>query len=248
MMYCCIGKEALKTLMQRLYDMGEKGGVNFGRGVCSWLGLVGITISNAQKLTVDVFLNRLLGLEVEHQQIVFDLYIEVLEQVIRSHKLQGVYDTGIRDLGNDCFCKTPAQILYKNVKTGEATYQITVSVDRSIPWAEAEAFVKEAEEECARQQESIKCDMQHEIPVIGFYRRRGSSSKQSKDTTLLAVREKPCVFKGMPSKTLLCKAPLMAHSKSEVDRTRILAKYEKISANVAKVSVQYIHIINISVV
>lgn len=68
-----------------------------------WLSLVGLDAddlgnSDVNKGIVGKFLNRILGLEVARQQVMFDYFARYLEKTIKAAKRDGTYNQGIKNI------------------------------------------------------------------------------------------------------------------------------------------------------
>ncbi|KAM6986470.1 protein strawberry notch homolog 1 [Aplochiton taeniatus] len=114
-------------------------------------GLVGVGLINVEDksgvLTLDKdynnigkFLNRILGMEVQQQNALFQYFSDTLGAVIQEAKKNGRYDMGILDLGSgdekvrkvDC-----KKFLTPGYSTSGHVELYTVSVERGMSWEEA---------------------------------------------------------------------------------------------------------------
>ncbi|KAM9801252.1 protein strawberry notch homolog 1 [Neosynchiropus ocellatus] len=114
-------------------------------------GLVGVGLINVEDrsgaLTLDKdynnigkFLNRILGMEVQQQNALFQYFSDTLSAVIQEAKRNGRYDMGILDLGSgdekvkkvDC-----RKFLTPGYTTSGHVELFTVSVERGMSWEEA---------------------------------------------------------------------------------------------------------------
>ncbi|KAM9306500.1 protein strawberry notch homolog 1 isoform 1-T1 [Pholidichthys leucotaenia] len=114
-------------------------------------GLIGVGLINVEDrsgaLTLDKdynnigkFLNRILGMEVQQQNALFQYFSDTLTAVIQEAKKSGRYDMGILDLGSgdekvmkvDC-----RKFLTPGYTTSGHVELYTVSVERGMSWEEA---------------------------------------------------------------------------------------------------------------
>ncbi|XP_038142896.1 protein strawberry notch homolog 1 isoform X2 [Cyprinodon tularosa] len=114
-------------------------------------GLIGVGLINVEDrsgvLTLDKdynnigkFLNRILGMEVQQQNALFQYFADTLAAVIQEAKKNGRYDMGILDLGSgdekvkkvDC-----RKFLTPSYTTSGHVELHTVSVERGMSWEEA---------------------------------------------------------------------------------------------------------------
>ena len=66
---------------------------SFAQVATVWLHLVGVDIEGmVPPLTVPRFLNRLLGLQCERQNLIFQAFSDALDEIIRNAKKEGTYD------------------------------------------------------------------------------------------------------------------------------------------------------------
>ena len=81
------------------------------------------------------FLNRLLGLPLKEQNLLFDIFCATLEAVIGAARKDGKYDEGIADLsGAAVSMEAPESSLWTDPLTGAEMRSAVVSVDRGVSW------------------------------------------------------------------------------------------------------------------
>ncbi|XP_071393912.1 protein strawberry notch homolog 1 [Centroberyx affinis] len=114
-------------------------------------GLIGVGLINVEDRTstlsldkdynnIGKFLNRILGMEVQQQNALFQYFADTLGAVIQEAKRNGRYDMGILDLGSgdekvkkvDC-----KKFLTPGYTTSGHVELYTVSVERGMAWEEA---------------------------------------------------------------------------------------------------------------
>ena len=222
--------------------------VTFAVACQIWLLLVGIDRDSIAPLNVAKFFNRLLGLESRAQRALFELYVEYHDTIIRDHKRKGTYDLGIMELGSNGVCLRPPAPIHVDEKTGDKAYHLEVSVDRSVKWSEADAFVKQAQEECEAADAKISQDMQDrerrmKVPPLRPYKtpRRyigffvSINQKVGGGYSVIGVSEKPSVFEGISSTNVICLRPLTG--KNEISREYVREKFRPVDLDEAKVLV-----------
>lgn len=243
--------ESILNLVRRILRMDAEckllaTQVTFASACQIWLSLVGVDRDMNSPLHVAKFFNRLLGLESRAQRALFELYVEYHDTIIRDHKRRGTYDLGIMELGANGVCLHPPESIHVDEKTGDHAYHLEVTVDRSVKWSEAEAFVKQAQEECEIADAKILQDMQDrerrmKVPplrpyktprrYIGFY--ATINQKVGGGYAVIGVSEKPSVFEGISSSNVICLRPLTG--KNEISREYVREKYRSVDLVEAKV-------------
>ena len=106
------------------------------------------------KLEVKRFLNRLLGLPLKEQSLLFELFTQLLDSVITSARKDGRYDEGIADLsGASVTVEEEEALLWRDPATGAETRSALVRVDRGVSWQKAceklDAWARAEEKEAA---------------------------------------------------------------------------------------------------
>ncbi|TRY94000.1 hypothetical protein DNTS_032821 [Danionella cerebrum] len=98
-------------------------------------GLIGVDYNNIGK-----FLNRILGMEVQQQNALFQYFSDTLSAVILNAKKSGRYDMGILDLGSGDEKVKKVEVkkfLTPGYSTSGHVELYTVSVERGMSWQEA---------------------------------------------------------------------------------------------------------------
>lgn len=92
------------------------------------------------------FLNRLLGLPVARQNLLFNYFTATLAACIRSAKAEGRYSEGMSDMpASNISQAQPPETLWTDPHSGLKTLQNTLRIDRGISYA---AAVERLEREC----------------------------------------------------------------------------------------------------
>uniref|UniRef100_A0A7N6A3S1 Protein strawberry notch homolog 1 n=1 Tax=Anabas testudineus TaxID=64144 RepID=A0A7N6A3S1_ANATE len=141
------GRNALEIVMKKIKLLHY----NYFSFVEIQSGLIGVGLINVEDrsgtLSLDKdynnigkFLNRILGMEVQQQNALFQYFSDTLAAVIQEAKKNGRYDMGILDLGSgdekvkkvDC-----RKFLTPGYTTSGHVELYTVSVERGMSWEEA---------------------------------------------------------------------------------------------------------------
>eukprot|EP00747_Dinoflagellata_sp_TGD_P051218 gnl/TRDRNA2_/TRDRNA2_147216_c0_seq1.p1 gnl/TRDRNA2_/TRDRNA2_147216_c0~~gnl/TRDRNA2_/TRDRNA2_147216_c0_seq1.p1 ORF type:complete len:1174 (+),score=324.65 gnl/TRDRNA2_/TRDRNA2_147216_c0_seq1:427-3522(+) len=94
---------------------------------------------------INRFLNRILMLDTEFQNAVFEAFYAVYMELVRVDKANGMYDDGVENLNqiNGRMIRniqvSERQVLYTDALTGAQTQYIRLVTDRGIQWKEAKA-------------------------------------------------------------------------------------------------------------
>lgn len=91
---------------------------------------------------VKCFLNRILSIKLEMQQLVFSLFMDRMGKLIVDAKNNGFYEEGITDMAGDVELKH-LKDLYKCPRTGAKTQQAVLETDRGVSWEDADEMLKE---------------------------------------------------------------------------------------------------------
>ena len=227
---------------QELAKLLESKPIPFALIARVWLYSVGIDV--AEKVDVRRFLNRILGLEVDKQNLLFNLFLNRLDGITRIAKRDGTYDTGVKELtgGRVYENKTP-EIVYSTSSSSGAGKMTTllheINVDRGIPWSEIEVIhntTTQQEDELENDKSATavvkkksKNFLNVKLVTPGFYRTiRGFRGSHF----VIYAREKDDVHEFQTS-NILCYRPQTG--KHETMRSMFYEKYEKISFEKAHV-------------
>uniref|UniRef100_A0A672R9M5 Protein strawberry notch homolog 2 n=1 Tax=Sinocyclocheilus grahami TaxID=75366 RepID=A0A672R9M5_SINGR len=115
-----------------------KGNVIFSYMQTRWL--IAFLLSHIPDCTITKFLNRILGMEVHHQNSLFQYFTDNFDYLINKDKKEGKYDMGILDLapGNDeIHEETQEKFLTPGNPQEGQVMLYKISVDRGMPWEEA---------------------------------------------------------------------------------------------------------------
>jgi hypothetical protein len=117
------------------------GSLLFGEAAMVWLYLVGLDVRGAD-FTVAKFLNRILGLQFERQNALFQVFTTHLEDIVRQAKRAGTFDLGILEIKGPrpgAVRETcPPVVIYENRATAEVSLLHVLQSDKGVLWEETE--------------------------------------------------------------------------------------------------------------
>ncbi len=130
------GRAALGLLYKRILDGESVSGLKDPRQTLRNIGLIVIqegveVVRKEDQHNVPRFLNRILALEVEEQNALFDYFAELFDQTVRYAKATGTFDEGVTDIRAQAIriAKPPVAVHVDQV-TGAETVLYTLEVDR----------------------------------------------------------------------------------------------------------------------
>ncbi|GFR48737.1 hypothetical protein Agub_g10695, partial [Astrephomene gubernaculifera] len=83
------------------------------------------------------FLNRLLGLTLRDQDLLFKYFLSIMDSLIKQARSAGDYEEGILNLANSRVKVAHEEVVHRDRETGAATSCLEVEVDDGLPWGEA---------------------------------------------------------------------------------------------------------------
>ncbi|KAH7622457.1 putative Protein FORGETTER 1 [Nannochloris sp. 'desiccata'] len=95
---------------------------------------------------VTQFLNRLLGLPIEEQDILFKFFSDTLDATITNLKALGKYDNGIMSLQGRSISKKNEVVVWNEPASGASVKHVTVGLVQGVTFEEAQAMVEEAKQ------------------------------------------------------------------------------------------------------
>lgn len=109
-------------------------------------------IEKLPQLKVATFLNRLLGVPVREQQLLFECFARKFESLVRTAKKVGEYDLGIMQIesalpGNRITVKSGPERLYRKPGGGKVSPEVSLWVfteDRSVSFAQSKTIYADA--------------------------------------------------------------------------------------------------------
>ncbi|XP_066924417.1 uncharacterized protein [Clytia hemisphaerica] len=175
---------------------------------------VGFSVADRHAKDVGKFLNRILGLQVHKQNLIFSYFCQCLDATTELAKREGRYNDGVSDLkGNSIVIGEEPKIVFKETDLGASiTRHVKLLVDRGYPFEKACNILKA--NEGSDQTES------------GFYRSR--REQYGKKLYLLAIQ------KQRMQHLFTVTRPNTGMSQFEEDRNDLFSKYEKIEPEQAE--------------
>ena len=112
------------------------------------LGLSIETENTAEKspLKMSLFLNRLLGLRMVEQDLLFKFFADTLDETISKQKSKGIYDVGIVSLIGRSISVVDVQNVHTDPSCGARVDRVTLDVDGGLSFDEAQAQLEEAKQ------------------------------------------------------------------------------------------------------
>ncbi|XP_017244073.1 protein FORGETTER 1 [Daucus carota subsp. sativus] len=90
------------------------------------------------------FLNRLLGLQPEMQNLLFEFFVSILDLFVQNARLEGQFDSGIADLkANTIKLKGLPKNVHVDHLSGASTVLYTFTLDRGFTWEAASTLLDE---------------------------------------------------------------------------------------------------------
>ena len=130
------GRSALNIVLTGIMRDSEIAGIDDPKQALRDMGLVrntddGEVVPDAEKTNIPRFLNRLLSLEVDRQNALFDYFYETFLETLEYLKQKGKLDDGMEDLkAFSVAVAEPPQVLHSDVLTGAKTvyYKLDLKV------------------------------------------------------------------------------------------------------------------------
>src|SRR5215216_3279574 len=142
------GRAALSLTLRRILQGHSVQGLENPRQALRDIGLLvassegGERIRKEDEYNVPRFLNRVLALDVDQQNALFDYFADLFDQTVRHAKANGTFDEGVTDIKALAVrvCKVP-NIVHTDEITGAQTTHYTLEVDlpsNAVSFEEAE--------------------------------------------------------------------------------------------------------------
>ncbi|CAG9462613.1 unnamed protein product [Pedinophyceae sp. YPF-701] len=183
-----------RTLLIKMRIMEASGGaVENGRSARGWPAYFGLAVTSDKVKNradlVTTFLNRLLAVDVEGQDMLARLFFDQLDERTRIEQSAGGGDYVAQELrGESIRLAAPPQELHRDALSAASTTLYRVEVDRGVPFERAAEFVEfcgedeqQAHGDPARGTEDSSSDAVGDTPpnpqlLSGFYRRKRATS------------------------------------------------------------------------
>lgn len=131
------GRAALNVVYNRILNSEQLVGLDDAKQTLDDMGLLnksagGDEIKESEKTNIPRFLNRLLSLEVDRQNALFDYFYQTFLETVEHLKAKGKIDDGMEDLkAVSVRIAEPPQILHRDALTGAQT--IYYRLDTTVP-------------------------------------------------------------------------------------------------------------------
>ncbi|MDX6576470.1 MAG: hypothetical protein QOE96_2423 [Blastocatellia bacterium] len=146
------GRAALCLMLRTIVQNGNVPGLANPRQTLRNIGLLVINRDGSEEVrkedlyNVPRFLNRVLALDVEQQNALFDHYLALFDQTVRFAKANGTFDEGVTDIKALAIrISTPPRIVHTDKITNAETTHYTLEVDlpsRAVTFEEADLLRK----------------------------------------------------------------------------------------------------------
>lgn len=154
--------------VDRLYSELEKNeapGIDDGLETLRSMGLrldEGERVGDADRRDVPRFLNRVLALDLERQNTVFNRFARLFDDTVASARENGTFDDGVADLKGTAIRVQGSSLIHRDDTTGAETRHYRLEVERPtrpVKWAEIAALHQ---------------DLSRSEETSGFYRQKKS--------------------------------------------------------------------------
>lgn len=146
------GRAALCLMLRRIVESGNVPGL---ANPCQTLRDIGLLVRNREGCeevrkedlyNVPRFLNRVLALDVDHQNALFDHFAELFDQTVRYAKANGTFDEGVTDIKAMAIrIAKPPRVVHSDEMTNAQTTHYTLEIDvpsKAVSFDEAERVRK----------------------------------------------------------------------------------------------------------
>jgi hypothetical protein len=142
------GRAALSLMLRRIVESGNVPGLANPRQTLRDIGLLVRNRDGCEEVrkedlyNVPRFLNRVLALDVEHQNALFDHFVDLFEQTLRYAKANGTFDEGVTDIKALAIrVAKPPRVVHTDKTTQAQTTHYTLEIDvpsNAVSFDEAE--------------------------------------------------------------------------------------------------------------
>lgn len=146
------GRAALCLMLRRIVESGNVPGIGNPRQTLRDIGLLVRNRDGCEEVRKDDlynvprFLNRVLALDVEHQNSLFDHFVELFDQTVRYAKANGTFDEGVTDIKALAIrIAKPPRVVHTDEITNAQTTHYTLEIDvpsKAVSFDEAERVRK----------------------------------------------------------------------------------------------------------
>src|SRR5438552_9262538 len=142
------GRAALCLMLRRIVESGNVPGLANPRQTLRDIGLLVRNRDGCEEVRKDDlynvprFLNRVLALDVDHQNALFDHFVELFDQTVRYAKANGTFDEGVTDIKALAIrIAKPQRVVHTDEITQAQTTHYTLEIDvpsKAVSFEEAE--------------------------------------------------------------------------------------------------------------
>jgi predicted RNA methylase len=146
------GRAALCLMLRRIVESGNVPGIGNPRQTLRDIGLLVRNRDGCEEVRKDDlynvprFLNRVLALDVDHQNALFDHFVELFDQTVRYAKANGTFDEGVTDIKALAIrIAKPQRVVHTDEITNAQTTHYTLEIDlpsKAVSFDEAERVRK----------------------------------------------------------------------------------------------------------
>ena len=146
------GRAALCLMLRRIVESGNVPGLANPRQTLRDIGLLVRNRDGCEEVrkedlyNVPRFLNRVLALDVDHQNALFDHFVDLFDQTVRYAKANGTFDEGVTDIKALAIrIAKPPRVVHTDEITNAQTTHYTLEIDvpsKAVSFDEAERVRK----------------------------------------------------------------------------------------------------------
>jgi hypothetical protein len=146
------GRAALCLMLRRIVESGNVPGIGNPRQTLRDIGLLVRNRDGCEEVRKDDlynvprFLNRVLALDVEHQNALFEHFVELFDQTVRYAKANGTFDEGVTDIKALAIrIAKPLRVVHTDEITNAQTTHYTLEIDvpsKAVRFEEADRVRK----------------------------------------------------------------------------------------------------------
>ena len=146
------GRAALCLMLRRIVESGNVPGIGNPRQTLRDIGLLVRNRDGCEEVrkedlyNVPRFLNRVLALDVDHQNALFDHFVDLFDQTVRYAKANGTFDEGVTDIKALAIrIAKPQRVVHTDEITNAQTTHYTLEIDvpsKAVSFDEAERVRK----------------------------------------------------------------------------------------------------------
>lgn len=146
------GRAALCLMLRRIVESGNVPGLANPRQTLRDIGLLIRNRDGCEEVRKDDlynvprFLNRVLALDVDHQNALFDHFVDLFDQTVRYAKANGTFDEGVTDIKALAIrIAKPQRVVHTDEITNAQTTHYTLEIDvpsKAVSFDEAERLRK----------------------------------------------------------------------------------------------------------